>query len=106
MKKYTITDPIFGATVLLLLGSADQYNRFMKRVHPRADKAAKDDAACYEHCKREDGSMDRYIWFPEWADDNDHMARLAHECHHAAEEILRYCGVSRTKGAEEAFTYY
>lgn len=107
MRKFTITDPIFGATIRLFVGKTEEYNRFYKRLFPHSkDLAMNSDAAFYENKPLPDGTRFRCIWFCDWVNNDEHLGCLTHECQHASEEILRTAGVKRTKGAEEAFTYY
>lgn len=108
-KKFTIYDPIFGAEICLLLCTAEQYNRYIKKRFPKVKKedlAVVGDDALYDDRKLPDGTKDRYIWLPDWHDDNAHLTTLQHECNHASEEILKFAGVRRTKASEEVFTYY
>lgn len=109
LKVYKIYDPIFGAEVLLVLGTAEQYNRLITKRFPkvkREDLAVAGDAALYDDRKCPDGTKDRYIWMPAWVNDNEHITTLQHECNHASEEILKFVGIRRTKASEEVFTYY
>lgn len=109
MKRYLIRDPIFGASVELLICSVEAYNRYITKRYPAIplkDLAVAGDDALFEDKKATDGTKDRFIWLPDWKDDNDHMTRLTHEVDHAREAILRFIGLRRTKASEEAYTYY
>ena len=109
MRKLTIHDPIFGASLTLLIGSAEQYNRFMCKKFPKFKKedfAREDEMGLYESRKLPDKSKDRYIWMPEWKNDDEHRDTLMHETDHASHEMLLYVCMVRTKASEECFVYH
>lgn len=109
MRHHYIKDPIFGATYTLTIGPVEKYNKYITRKFPKIakkDLAVDGDSALYDDRKLPDGTKDRFIWLPEWVDDNDHMRSLAHEVDHAREEFFKYIGGRRTKASEEFYAYY
>jgi hypothetical protein len=109
MRKWVITDPIFGLSLTLLDGTPEQYNRFICKHFPKIKKSEQAEPGVYglyDHRKCSNGGKERNLFVALWKNDAEHLDTLNHETDHASYEMLRYVGIQKTKASEECFVYH
>lgn len=112
-RRFPIEHNVYNRAVTMLVGTADEINRALKRDCPPTEthEDLRTDAAAYWRVFREDGYEADYLCLVR---DGNPRARLtaseisflAHEVMHHTSHALRTAGLDLSRKTDEAYCYY
>lgn len=103
MKIKEIYEPVYRATIGLLICPASEFKKHTKRLNIEGVEAEKTTAGAVYPLVDADGCKTWLVWFAKKPSLND----IVHESWHLVDHILESRGVDYSaKGSNEVFAYY
>ena len=109
MRKYLIDDPIYGAEIILLVGTPQDYKSTLRRTFkdvPKRAFAIDDAMGATEAFLKKSGTQANIVWLNGWKDDVEHLGILVHESVHCMNFIFLYADVFYSMEKDEVAAYY